>query len=114
MGDTFSTYHPAVNFLYFTLILLFTMVFMHPAALCISLAGAFAWSAHLGGRRALGFNLLYMVPMLLFSALLNPAFNHEGATILTYLPTGNPLTLESIVYGGAAAVMLCSVICWFT
>jgi energy-coupling factor transport system permease protein len=52
--------------------------------------------------------------MLLIMALVNPAFNHEGATILTYLRSGNPLTLESIVYGGAAAVMIVSVIAWFS
>ena len=44
----------------------------------------------------------------------NLAFNHEGATILAYLPSGNPLTLESIVYGLSAAVMMASVILWFS
>ena len=52
--------------------------------------------------------------MLLFAALVNPAFNHEGVTILTYLPSGNPLTLESITYGIAAATMIVTVICWFS
>ncbi|MBQ7054250.1 MAG: energy-coupling factor transporter transmembrane protein EcfT, partial [Oscillospiraceae bacterium] len=47
-------------------------------------------------------------------ALINAAFNHEGATILAYLPGGNPLTLESIVYGLCAAAMILSVICWFS
>lgn len=30
-----------------------------------------------------------------------------------YLPTGNPLTLESILYGLAAGCMLCAVLLWF-
>ena len=34
--------------------------------------------------------------------------------MLTYLPSGNPLTLESILYGVAAAVMLASVVLWFS
>jgi energy-coupling factor transport system permease protein len=55
-----------------------------------------------------------MLPMFLFAAPINPAFNHEGGTILTYLPGGNPLTLESITYGIAAAAMLISVIAWFS
>lgn len=114
MSDTFSTYHPGVNFLYFALVLAFSMWFMHPLALTISLAGAFAWSVYLGGRRALRMNLLYMLPMVGFNAVLNPAFNHEGGTMLTYLPSGNPLTLESIVYGAAAAAMLAAVLCWFS
>ena len=34
--------------------------------------------------------------------------------MLTYLPSGNPLTLESMLYGVAAAVMLASVVLWFS
>ena len=90
------------------------MVFLHPAALMISLTGAFVWSAYLGGRKTLRFNLLGMLPIMLLAALINPAFNHEGGTILTYLPTGNPLTLESLLYGAAAAGMLVTVLLWFS
>ena len=50
----------------------------------------------------------------LLAALVNLAFNHEGATILAYLPSGNPLTLESIAYGFAAAAMLAAVVLWFS
>lgn len=114
MNDTFSGYHPLVNFLYFALILVFSMWFLHPLALVISLAGAFSWSVYLGGRKAMRVNLIYMIPILLFNALLNPAFNHEGATMLAYLPSGNPLTLESMVYGVVSAAMLVTVICWFS
>lgn len=114
MKGAFSSYHPAVNFLFFALVLVFSMWLMHPAALAVSLGAAFAWSVYLGGRKALRFNLVFILPMLVFTALLNPAFNHRGVTILAYLPSGNPLTLESILYGLAAAVMLMSVLLWFT
>lgn len=110
--DAFSGYHPLVNFLFFALVLGGTMVFMHPVSLCISLAGALGYSIYLKGwKRG---SLLYLLPMLLMAAILNPAFNHEGVTILTYLPSGNPLTLESIVYGIAAGAMLAAVILWFS
>ncbi len=114
MRDAFSTYHPAVSFLYFTQVLLFSMFLMHPACLGISLLCAFCYLVCLNGKKALLFNLKYMLPLLLVTALVNPAFNHEGRTILTYLPDGNPLTLESIAYGTAAAVMLMTVIGWFS
>ncbi|HIU49034.1 MAG TPA: energy-coupling factor transporter transmembrane protein EcfT [Candidatus Avimonoglobus intestinipullorum] len=110
----FSRYHPAVNFLYFALVLVCSMFFMHPVCLAISLVCSFAYSVKLNGKRALKFNLAYLLPLLLVSALINPAFNHEGVTILAYLPSGNPLTLESIAYGIAAACMIVSVICWFS
>lgn len=112
--DVFSGYHPFINFLYFALVLVFSMFFMHPACLLISLASAIAYNVYLKGRGAVRLSLLYMLPLLLLTAIINPAFNHEGATILTYLPTGNPLTLESIVYGVAAAAMLIAVIVWFS
>lgn len=111
--DAFSSYHPAVDLLYFVLVLGFTMFFMHPVSLAVSLASSLAYAIDLNGRRAVRFALM-LLPMMLMAALINPAFNHEGATILCYLPTGNPLTLESILYGAAAAVMLASVITWFS
>ena len=112
--DTFSSYHPLINFLYFGLVLVFSMFFMHPVSLTISLACAIAYNVYLNGRKAVRFQLLYMLPMMLLAAFVNPAFNHEGATLLCYLPTGNPLTLESILYGVAAAMMLAAVITWFS
>lgn len=112
--DTFSSYHPIVNFVYFGLVLMFSMVFLHPVSLAISFFCSFFYSVYLNGRRAVRFMMLYMLPMMLVTALLNPAFNHQGGTILTYLSGGNPLTLESVVYGIAAASMLASVICWFS
>ena len=112
--DTFSSYHPLINFLYFALVLVFSMCFMHPAYLCISLAAAAAYNIYLKGRKGLRFAVVYMLPMMIMAAVVNPAFNHEGATIITYLPTGNPLTLESIMYGIAAAAMMAAVVMWFS
>ncbi|MDR3209006.1 MAG: energy-coupling factor transporter transmembrane protein EcfT [Oscillospiraceae bacterium] len=87
---------------------------MHPVCLLISFVCAFAYSVYLNGKRALRFGLAFMLPMLIIAALVNPAFNHQGGTILTYLPSGNPLTLESVLYGVAAALMLVAVVSWFS
>ncbi|WP_213995986.1 energy-coupling factor transporter transmembrane component T [Tepidanaerobacter syntrophicus] len=114
MTDAFSTYHPVVNFLYFTLVLVFSMFFMHPICLGISLLCAFIYSVYLKGKNVVSFSFKYMLPMLIATAIINPAFNHEGGTIITYLRDGNPLTLESIAYGIAAAAMLITVIFWFS
>ena len=111
--DAFSSYHPLVNFLYFALVITFAMFFSNPIAQIISLASALAYAAQLSGRRALGRSLLFLLPVVAVAVVVNPAFNHQGATTLTYLPTGNPLTLESILYGIYAALLLASVIIWF-
>ncbi|MBQ2691739.1 MAG: energy-coupling factor transporter transmembrane protein EcfT [Clostridia bacterium] len=112
--DAFSGFHPVVNFIYFFLVLAFTMVFMHPLSLGISFICGLAYLVKLKGSRNAWRSLLYMLPLMLMAALINPAFNHEGQTILVYLPSGNPLTFESILYGLAAAVMLASTAVWFS
>ena len=90
------------------------MFLMHPVCLSISLGAALAYAVCLNGRKAVRFSLLAVFPMMAVAALVNPAFNHEGATILTYLPSGNPLTLESILYGLAAAALLAAAVIWFS
>jgi len=110
----FKTYHPIVNFTYFVFVIGFSCFFMHPVCLCISLVSGFTYSVMLKGKKAIKINLIYMLPVIVTTALINPAFNHEGVTIIKYLPGGNPLTIESIIYGLCAAVMIVSVICHFS
>lgn len=111
--DTFSGYHPVVNFLYFLAVLVLSMFFMHPVCLGISLLAAMCYFFYLKGPKAVGFQLKFMLPLLLLTAALNPLFNHEGATILLYFKGGNPLTLEAIWYGIASASMVITVVTWF-
>ncbi|MDR1066222.1 MAG: energy-coupling factor transporter transmembrane protein EcfT [Clostridiales bacterium] len=112
--DAFSSFHPLVNFLYFGLTFAFSMTFTHPACLCVSLVCAVTYAIYLGGEKTARFYLFAIPPTFIFTALINPAFSHQGVTILTYLPSGNPLTLESIIYGAAASTMLISAIAWFS
>ncbi len=113
MRDAFSGFHPLVNFAFFLAAVLCGMFFMHPVFLGISLVCSLAYSLYLGGRKSLKFSLLYMLPLLLLVAVLNPLLNHEGATILLYI-NDNPLTLEAILYGVASAVMFVSMLLWFS
>ena len=113
MKDAFSTFHPVILFAFFGAVLVITMFLMQPVFLGISFAASMAYSIYLNGKKAVKFNLIGMLPLLAVMAFLNPAFNHEGITILLYV-NGNPITLESIVYGVAAAVMFVSVIMWFS
>ncbi len=112
--NEFKTYHPIVNFTYFVLVIGFSCFFLHPVCLGISLTSGFICSVMLKGKAQIRKNLLYMLPMALMAALFNPAFNHEGVTVLHYLPNGNPLTLESVAYGLCAALMIAGVICHFS
>ena len=113
MNDTFQKYHPLVNFLYFTLVIGFAMALNHPLAQGIPLVCAAAYAVQAEGKRAVLFTLKWCLPIMLLTAFMNPAFNHEGKTILLYFPTGNPLTLESILYGLSSGAMIATVMLWF-
>lgn len=110
----FGKFHPTVNFIYFAAVIGFSMILMNPVCLALSFCCGFAYSVMLGGRRAALTDLAVLAPVIVISAVFNVAFSHEGVTILAYLPGGNPLTLESALYGAAAAVMLASVFFWFS
>lgn len=112
--NSFKSFHPIVNFAYFICVIGFAMFFMHPVCLMISMAGGILYAIKLTGRKAVRFSTFYMLPLLIIAALFNPLFNHQGATILTYLSSGNPLTLESIIYGVAAGAMIVTVMIWFS
>lgn len=113
MKDTFSTYHPIINFTYLIGVILFSMFFMHPVFLSISLICSIIYSIKLKGARAGKFNFLYMLPMLLFFIFINVFLNHRGATILLYI-NDKALTLEGIIYAISSSVMFISVIIWFS
>lgn len=111
--NEFAKYHPLINFIYFTAVIVFSMIFVHPICLVTSLLCSVIYSIILNGKKALKF-IVMLLPLMLISALINPTFNHEGVTVIEYLPSGNPLTLESILYGIVAASMVATVICWFS
>ncbi len=110
----FKTYHPIVNFIYFLLVIGLSMFLMHPVSLGITLFCAILYIAVLKGKKAALISVLSAIPIILLGAVVNPLFSHEGITILTYLPSGNPLTLEAFYYGIAAATMLMAVIIHFS
>jgi energy-coupling factor transport system permease protein len=112
-ADAFGLLHPGVGFLFFGLAVLLTVLFMHPVVLGVSFCCAVAYALYLGRVRARRFALGILLPVMVLSAILNPAFNHRGATILFYLATGNPVTAESLCYGVAGSLMIGSVLMWF-
>ena len=114
MTDAFSKLHPTVNFIFFALVLVLSMFVMNPVCLAMSLVCAFVNAVYLNGIKTVKLCLKFILPMVLLVIIINPVFNHQGVTILTYFPWGNPLTLESIVYGTASAALLSSVVLWFS
>lgn len=112
--DAFAGFHPAVNLCFFAVAIGLTMFLMHPFFLVSSLvcSGAYLW--YLKGARGFWRQVIFLIPMLLFTAALNPMFNHEGVTVLFYLKNGNPVTLEALCFGLASAVLMGASILWFS
>lgn len=111
MADAFSRYHPAVNFLFLAGAIGCGVIFQHPAYLAVSISCALAYYLHLGRRKAAKV-LLWMLPVVLCLAAINPLFNTQGRTALFAL-FGRPYTLEALLYGCAMAGVLLSMLLWF-
>lgn len=114
MKDTFSQMHPIVNFIYFAFVIVFSMFMLNPVCLILALICSLSNALYINGRKTVRMCLLYVLPMILLISVINPIFNHEGVTILAYFSWGNPLTLESILYGIATAALLAAVVLWFS
>jgi len=99
--------------MYFFVIIAFSMIFMHPICIAISLICAVFYSIYLNGMRAVKFICLYMLPLFLIFVIFNAAVNHAGVSIILYV-NDNPITRESIFYGIAAASTFVSVMIWFS
>ena len=113
-SSAFAACHPLVNLIFFVLAPGFSLFFPHPLFLAASLTGALVCAVQTNGGAAVRRSVRWLVPAALLAAAVNLAFNHEGATILLYLPSGNPLTLESAAYGLAAAVLIAAAMLWFS
>ena len=95
--DAFSGYHPVINFLYYALVLLFSMCLMHPVYLAVSLTGALAYDIHLKGRKAVRFAVMGLLPMAALAALLNPAFM-LASVVLWFSSYNEVMTSDKFVY----------------
>ena len=49
--DTFSGYHPLINFTYFVIVIGLSMFYMHPVFLALSLIGSVSYSIYLKGEK---------------------------------------------------------------
>ena len=109
--DAFSGRHPAVNFVFFVLVVCFGVTVQHPAYLLAGILGAAVYYLLLSGRRGLRW-MLGLLPFPVLVALINPLFNTYGEHVLLTL-LGRPYTLEALAYGFVIAGMLAVMFLWF-
>lgn len=75
--DTFSGYHPLINFTYFVIVIGLSMFYMHPVFLALSLIGSVSYSIYLKGRKT--------VKVYLFGKVI-PAFSLLLSMTLRFVP----------------------------
>lgn len=110
-AGAFARSHPAVSFSYFAVVIVLSVVLLHPAYLVLSALGGGACWLCLRGRQALP-TFGFLAGAFVLVAGLNPLFNTLGATPLFFL-LGRPYTWEALCYGMALGAMFAAVSLWF-
>ncbi len=109
----FASFHPIVNLIYFAVVIVISMVVMHPVFVAISVFCAFLYSVILKGFSSLKFSLGVIVPMAVLSVIINVLTNRNGVTLLTTLPFGIPVSREALIAGLCTAGVIASAVLWF-
>lgn len=82
---------------------------MNPVIIAVTFVSVVMLGALIGKKKFTKMLFIIYIPASLVAVIINPLFSHEGITILRYFPSGNPLTLESVVYGAAGGVTVCGI-----
>ncbi len=85
---------------------------MNPYLLAGSFVTAFVYTIILKGKKTIRFNFLFIIPVVVFSAILNMLLYHDGVTKLFYM-YDNAVYLEALIYGVMMGLMLSCVLMWF-
>ena len=107
----FDSYHPMINFIYFTAAIACTVCFKHPVFLAISFVCAFLYSVKLNGWKNLVLNLCLIVLAIGYTVWYS-FYNHFGVTNLRANFIGNQITLEAVVYGFVQGITVAAVVIW--
>ncbi len=104
----FYDFHPLTLIVYFASVIAFTMITMNPFLLLLSFFGAFLSVKIITKKSS------FTSYIIIFAAicLTNPIFSHNGETVLFYI-FDQRVTLEALIYGVGAGLLILSVLYWF-
>ena len=108
----FDSYHPAINFIFFTSVIAFSFMFTQPVFLFTGYICAFIYSSYLGKSKAVIYNVLAFI-FVIFYAFYYSSYNHFGVTNLTLNMIGNAITLESAFAGFVKGIHIATCLMWF-
>lgn len=113
MSDEFGRFHPATTLIFFIAVIAFSTFWMQTGMIAVSFICATVYYFMLKKSEGKRYFIMVLISMVI-AAMINPLFSHRGKTILFFLPTGNPVTLESIIFGLCTGVILGEVLLWFS
>lgn len=112
MIDEFDRYHPIINFIFFAIVCVITMCQTQIVMAGISFVCAAIYFFSQNGMSQIKYFFMVII-MMIVTSLINPLFSHRGATLLFYSFTGNPITLESVLFGLNSGVIVGAMLLWF-
>lgn len=107
-----SSFHPALNLLFFVTVITCTVRFQHPVFLGISLCSSILLSV-LYGKKSIAFYFVCFLIIPIYTGWY-ALFHHFGVTNIGTTWIGNHFTLEALVYGCVRAMILVNVLLWFS
>lgn len=107
---SFERYHPTINFIYFVNLMIISTVMQNLMCqvICFTLLYIILFIYKIDAKvfKKLSIDLLFVI----ITTAVNMMFNHKGMTIIYYFKSGNPLTLESVIYGLYAGLMFVTIL----
>lgn len=110
--DRFSKLHPAMQFLFYVIMLVIVLTVNNPIFSAISLLCAIIYGAKVRGKeilKSIGFSVAIVAVVSLFNML----FAHYGEDVL-FTIKDTEFTLEALFYGFNQGVILSATILWFS
>lgn len=109
--NVLSDANPITAFLWLIAAAGIAMFCMNPVLLAMSVGGAALYFLLRNPDTRLKDHAFYFI-LFLLSAIANPIFSHNGATVL-FVVNHNPITLEAFWYGLALGGMILAALYWF-
>ena len=112
INNEFSKYHPVTNLIYFILCFVSVFYINNPFVIFILLIVTVMNNIISDKGKKLRSNAVFYIIISAAIFLVNPVFVNRGIIILFYM-LGNPVTLESVVFGLKSALSLFTVLIMF-
>lgn len=108
----FRSLHPITEFIFYAFVFFLSISATHPVTLLTAVSASFLYDIKLRGKQSLRYLIKLIIPLVLFSAVLNGLFNNSGNTVLFVLPWDKNFTLEAVVLGLVFALRAAAMLMW--